>query len=111
MAVNFDESFGYAEAVTVEAAVEGVRAGPWQARHYRIDRDHSNAYARWLEQGRPAPLRAEQLAALHQRMGLERLEPDFTVTPEGGRLALRTSLPPHAVSLWVVEPEQGGRGA
>lgn len=111
MAVNFDERFDYGETVAVETVVAGVSGGQWRASHYRIDRAHSNAYTVWLGQGRPVPPNPEQLAALHRQMGLERLEPDFTVTPEGGRLALRTSLPPQAVSLWVLEAAPVRAGA
>jgi len=107
MAVNFDERFDYAETVAVEAVVAGVSEGPWRARHYRIDRAHSNAYTIWLGQGRPVPPGSEQLAALHRRMGLEQVEPDRPLAVQGGQLRLTAALPPHAVSLWVLAPVIG----
>jgi xylan 1,4-beta-xylosidase len=106
LAVNFDEGFDEGETIEVRATVEQPGADGWRARHYRIDHDHSNAYTAWLKMGRPVPPTDEHLAILHQRMGLEQLEPDFDVKAEDGRLALATALPAHSVSLWVLEPER-----
>jgi xylan 1,4-beta-xylosidase len=105
LAVNFDEAFDYAQSLDVHIALEGLSDGPWRCRHYRIDRDHSNAHTVWLALGRPVPPNDDQLAALQARMGPETCEPDFGAAGQGGRLALTTTLPPRAVSMWLLTAE------
>jgi xylan 1,4-beta-xylosidase len=104
MAVNFDESFDYAESFQVQLELQGLEAGEWRCRHYRIDQQHSNAYTVWLAMRRPVPPTEEQLAAIQQRMGLELLEPEFQIAADDQGLSLSTMLPAQAVSLWVLRP-------
>jgi xylan 1,4-beta-xylosidase len=104
MAVNFEEPFDYADELAVALNLDGLADGHWRVRHYRIDRDHSNAHTVWLGLGRPIPPDDDQLAAIQARMGLETFEPDFTPSASEGSIELRTTLPPRAVSLWVLTP-------
>lgn len=73
--------------------------------HYRIDRDHSNSYAAWLNMGAPiAPsdaqrevlLKAAQLALLG--------EAGQRVSVNGNRATLEFHLPRQGVSLLLLEP-------
>ena len=105
LAVNFEDAFDAAQTHAVEVSVEGLTHDRWRCRHYRIDHDHSNAHTVWLALGRPVPPDDDQLAAIQARMGLESFEPDFAVLGSGGHCVLTTTLPPRAVSLWVLTPE------
>ena len=100
LAVNFDEDLAYADEHRVALALEGLAPGPWRCRHWRIDRDHSNAYTVWLAMGRPVVPDDAQLAELQRRQGLELVEPESVVQAGKGQVMLETSLPPHAVSLY-----------
>jgi xylan 1,4-beta-xylosidase len=104
MAVNFDQSFDYDRSLDVRIHLQGLAQGKWLCKHYRIDRDHSNAYTVWLSMGRPVVPDDAQLAILEERMGLELLEPAYSIACDDGDAALSTVLPPQSVSVWVVEP-------
>jgi xylan 1,4-beta-xylosidase len=92
-----------------EAAVEMVVAGlplaQGEARltHYRVDEDHSNAYARWKRQGSPIAPNAEQYAQLLAAAELATKEGPASVAVDKGRATLRFALPRQAVSLVVLE--------
>ena len=81
--------------------------GPARLHHYRIDGEHSNAYAEWVRQGRPQDPSPAQVARIKSRQGLERLEPPRVVSAAGGRLELGFRLPLYGVSLIELEPETG----
>ncbi len=96
----------------VEAAPASVRMavgmpGGWEARtrmvHYRIDDGHSNAYAKWIELGRPRDLGPEALAELGAAMQLETLEPARFVDVTEGVVTLEFALPRFGLSLIVLE--------
>ena len=73
--------------------------------HYRIDRDHSNAYAAWQAMGSPiAPTNAQRQALL-QAAQLATLDPDpfrIAVAHDGAQLDF--TLPRQGVSLLVLTP-------
>jgi xylan 1,4-beta-xylosidase len=74
-------------------------------RHFRIDGDHSNAYAEWVRLGRPQDPGPEQIGQLRARQGLELLEPPHTVSlPAREQAVLTFELPLHATSLIEIEP-------
>ncbi len=70
--------------------------------HYRIDDQHSNAYAEWLRQGKPMYPTSEQYAAIKSRDNLETLEPPQKLSPVAGKITLNFRLPVHGVSLLSV---------
>ena len=80
--------------------------GPYKITHYRIDGDHSNAYAEWQRQGRPDWPDASQYEAIKARSALELLEPLHTVVPLDGKLKLSFDMPVQSVSLIIIEEEQ-----
>lgn len=87
----------------VDLKLSNLPSGRMQVRHYRIDAEHSNAYAEWMRQGMPDYPNAGQYAAIKARDGLELLTPPETVLVTEGGAALQFSMPVHAVSLLVLE--------
>ncbi|GHT63535.1 hypothetical protein FACS1894110_01540 [Spirochaetia bacterium] len=88
----------------IEFAAEKIPfAGPYRITHYRIDKDHSNAYTEWVRQGRPDFPVGGQYDAIKARDGLELTEPVQTVAPVDGKVKLRFQLPVKSVSLIVIE--------
>jgi xylan 1,4-beta-xylosidase len=74
--------------------------------HYRVDRDHGNAFEAWKRMGSPQRPTLEQYAALERSSRLALAEPPGWFRVEGGRLALKTTLPRQAVSLLRIEPRR-----
>jgi xylan 1,4-beta-xylosidase len=66
-------------------------------RHYRIDRDHSNAYTAWKDMGSPRIPTPEQYAKLKSAGQLELLESPRWIS--GDKVNLPFDLPRQAVSL------------
>jgi xylan 1,4-beta-xylosidase len=88
----------------VEFAAENLPfTGPCKITHYRIDKEHSNAYAEWARQGRPNWPAGGQYEAIKARSGLELLEPVKTVVPLDGKVKLTFELPVKSVSLVIIE--------
>jgi xylan 1,4-beta-xylosidase len=90
---------------TVELIVNGLPAAAAGAmlRHYRIDRDHSNAYTAWLAMGSPAEPNPEQYAKLERAGKLAALGDPVPLQVENGSAVVRLTLPRQAVSLLVIE--------
>jgi xylan 1,4-beta-xylosidase len=63
-------------------------------RHYRIDRDHSNAYTVWTAMGSPQQPTPEQFARLEQAGQLELLESPKWLLNNNGKVDVAFSLPP-----------------
>ena len=66
-------------------------------RHYRIDHDHSNAYAAWKDLGSPQSPTPEQHARLRAAGQLELLESPHWIAED--KVSLRCDLPRQAISL------------
>lgn len=78
--------------------------GPVHVRHYRIDANHSNAYAEWVRQGSPDWPRDGQYQAIKDRDGLELLFPDQQILMRDGKIKLSFPMPTHALSLLLLSP-------
>jgi xylan 1,4-beta-xylosidase len=76
-----------------------VATGRVLVRHYRIDEEHSNAYAAWLRMGSPEQPSAEQYARLEAAGQLELLDSPEWVSTQDGRLSLSFALPRQGISL------------
>jgi xylan 1,4-beta-xylosidase len=88
----------------IEFAAEKIPfAGPYRITHYRIDKNHSNAYAEWVRQGRPDFPAGGQYDAIKAKDGLELVEPVRTVVPIDGKVKLSFELPVKSVSLVIIE--------
>ena len=79
-------------------------SGDASVTHYRIDGEHSSAYAEWVRQGKPMYPTPEQRAAIKARDGLELLEAPTQIAPDSGKISLTFTLPMHGVSLVLVSP-------
>jgi len=71
--------------------------------HYRIDDTHSNAYAKWLDLGRPQNPSPQQREALHAAMQLQTLESPRRLDVANGNVVLDFELPRFGLSLLVLE--------
>ena len=77
--------------------------GEVKIKHYRIDENHSNAYAEWERQGRPNYPNEAQKQAILARSGLEFECAPYESKIENGKLSESFTLPTHAISLLVIE--------
>ena len=83
--------------------------GPYKIRHYRVDKNHSNAYAEWIRQGMPDYPQGARYEAIKARDGLELFCPDMTIeAADSGMLTLRFDMPIKSVSLITVESASAG---
>ena len=73
--------------------------------HYRIDAEHSNAYAEWVRQGRPNYPADGQYAAIKAQDALSYIAPRSVMAQKDGGLSLSFALPTHGISLLIVEKE------
>jgi xylan 1,4-beta-xylosidase len=98
-----DDVSGPDAAVTL--ALTGLPAGVGNATvtHYRIDQQHSNAYAEWRRMGSPIAPDPAQYAAMQRASELATLQGSpSTLGLEGGKATLAFTLPRQGVSLLVV---------
>ena len=77
--------------------------GPCAVTHYRIDKDHSNAYAHWVRQGKPDYPKGCQYDAIKSFDGLELLCPAQEVAQIDGKVSLSFEMPVKSVSLIIIE--------
>jgi xylan 1,4-beta-xylosidase len=90
----------------VNLVVTGLPTGVATARvtHYRIDQQHSNAYAEWQRMGSPIAPDPAQYAAMEQASQLATLPLwPATLGLSGGKATLDFTLPRQGVSLLVVQ--------
>ena len=101
MAWNYHDDDLAGTAAPVSLKVAGVPATASRAlvRHYRIDRDHSNAYTAWLAMGSPQSPTPAQYAQLEAAGQLQSLGSPAWVPVKGGVVELDFPLPRQAVSL------------
>ncbi len=95
-------------ASAVAAVALDVRGLPINARrilmkHYRIDAEHSNAYAKWKGMGSPQEPTAEQQRQLEAAGQLEMLESPEWLGSDAGRVSMKFGLPRQGVSLIRLE--------
>ena len=68
-------------------------------RHYRIDRDHSNAYTAWLAMGSPQNPTSEQAAQLKAAGQLQMLDSPRWIENHDGSAGIDFTLPSQSISL------------
>jgi len=94
-----DDVPGPAGEITLTiSGLEAPRAGV-KLEHFRIDEDHSNAFAAWKKLGSPQEPTPEQYAQLEKVGQLTALGSPYTVHVENGNAIVRITLPRQAVSL------------
>jgi xylan 1,4-beta-xylosidase len=91
-------------AADVELSLKALpaRPGPVLLEHFRIDRDHSNAYEVWKRLGSPPKPTPDQYNELERASQLALLSSPEWLHLRDGELTLRVRLPRHAVSLLVL---------
>lgn len=94
-----DDVPGPDAAITLQLTGIPLVSGKASLRHFRIDRDHSNAFEAWKKMGAPQKPSPEQYQALERACRLAELEARKEVQVEGGGLSLELTLPRQAVSL------------
>jgi len=95
---NYHDDETSAAAPPVRVLLTGLPAQV-QVQHYRIDDEHSNAYAVWKQMGSPQKPSPEQYAKLEAAGQLQLLTSPEWREPKAGALTLDFPLPSHAVSL------------
>jgi len=73
---------------------------------YRIDQEHSNAYAAWQRMGSPQSPLPDQYAELEKAGQLAQFDTPQDVTVSNGNATFQVTLPRQAVSLFVLEQNQ-----
>jgi xylan 1,4-beta-xylosidase len=94
-----DDLPGPDAAVELEVNNFPATAGPVRLQHFRIDQEHSDAYAVWRQMGSPERPTPEQYAKLEQAGELTALGAPETVPVRDGQALVRFALPRQAVSL------------
>jgi xylan 1,4-beta-xylosidase len=74
--------------------------------HYRVDKNHSNSYAAWLEMGSPIAPTNQQRAALLKAAELATLDEPRVIKVRRDAAALDFRLPRQGVSLLVLKTDQ-----
>jgi xylan 1,4-beta-xylosidase len=92
-------------AADVQMTLSGLplKTGQGRLEHFRIDEQHSNAFAAWKSMGSPQQPTPEQYALLERAGQLAPLEAPSGVRIVDGKATLRFELPRQAVSLLVIE--------
>lgn len=102
---NYDDNRDAAAPAPISLRIYGLPGGIHHVlvTHYRIDRDHSNAYTAWTAMGSPQHPSADQIAKLKAAGQLQMLTSPAWLEPESGELHLSFGLPRQALSLIRIE--------
>jgi xylan 1,4-beta-xylosidase len=88
----------------VELALSGLSGEEASLNHYRIDEQHSNAFAEWQRMGSPVAPDLREYARLQESSNLVGLEgAPATVAVQNGTATIHFNLPRQGVSLLLVE--------
>ena len=85
-------------AAEIAVAIDGLPDTGMSLRHYRMDADHSNAYAVWQAMGSPQSIEPDARRRLEQAGELALIAQE-TIGPTGGELRRSVNLPRQGVSL------------
>jgi len=101
LAWNYHDDDVPAPDARVQLRIAGIpgTAARVLVRHYRIDRNHSNACTLWQRLGSPQEPTPEQYAALEGAGQLQQLESPRWIESRGGEADLDFTLPREGVSL------------
>ncbi len=98
-----DDLPGPAAQVSLVVEGLGVKQGKAKLQHFRIDAEHSNAYAVWQRMGSPATPSSTQYAQMLKASELATLAGPASVEVADGRATIPFTLPRQGVSLLVLE--------
>jgi xylan 1,4-beta-xylosidase len=96
---HYHDDDAQGEAAEVALTVHGWPEVAASLRHYRMDADHSNAFAVWQAMGSPSVVEGEDYTRLEASGRLAELQSPATVSREGDALRLDFALPRQGVSL------------
>jgi xylan 1,4-beta-xylosidase len=98
---NYHDDDLPAAASPVDLVVEGLPANAARglSEHFRIDSQHSNAFAAWQLMGSPQPPSAAQVQQLQDAGQLQLLTSPSWLPIESGRVHLQFDLPRQGISL------------
>jgi xylan 1,4-beta-xylosidase len=98
---NYHDDMVKAAPALIDLTIKAPQNGSTRARiaHYRIDDNHSNAHAQWLEFNSPQTPAPDTLARLQAAGELELLEPVRFGDVHNGNVKLNFKLPRYGVSL------------
>ena len=99
MVWNYHDDDLPAPDAPIRLNVRGVPAERVRVHHYRIDDEHSNSYAVWLEMGAPQQVSKEQYAELEKAGKLQLLDAPRWVDVVDGVATVGFALPRQGVSL------------
>jgi xylan 1,4-beta-xylosidase len=105
MVWNYHDADVPKESASVEIAIKNIPSKSVLLNHYRIDKDHSNAYEVWKKMGSPQNVSAEQFKQLESAGQLELLHSPKWVTTTDGVMVVTFSLPVQGVSLLTLKYE------
>jgi xylan 1,4-beta-xylosidase len=91
------------EGADIALSIEGWPRAIASLRHYRMDADHSNAFAVWKGMGSPAVVEGEDYRRLEASGKLAQLHPARPVEIQEGAIRLQFALPRQGVSLIRLE--------
>ena len=99
---NYHDEDVTAPPAELELAVSGVDATQARVTEYRMDGEHSNAYAAWLQMGSPQHPSDEQVTMLRKQGGLQVLSEQAIHKKKTDTLRVKASLPRQAVALYQI---------
>ena len=97
--------WNYYDAAILDAAspvtvtIKNIPAKKILLQHYRIDKDHSNAYEAWKQMGSPQHVTDEQYKQLERAGQLQLLSSPEWINTANGEAVIHFSLPRQGVSL------------
>ncbi len=99
LAWNYHDDDVAAPEAQIELKVIGLSGESVSAREFRMDANHSNAYAVWLQMGSPAQPTPEQQKKLEAAGALEETVGSYPVRVTNGVARMELSLPRQGVAL------------
>ncbi|MGO9465169.1 MAG: GH39 family glycosyl hydrolase [Isosphaeraceae bacterium] len=97
-------------ALEISGLAASAAGGQIQIRHYRVDRDHSNAYQAWKRMGSPPNPTPGEYAEVQRASQLATVDSPEWLRVERGVVKVRMTLPRQAVSLLKIHsPAAAGR--
>jgi xylan 1,4-beta-xylosidase len=102
---NYDDNREQAPPSRIDLQIDGLpdSINRVLVTHYRIDRNHSNAYTAWTAMGSPQHPTPQQIAKLKAAGQLQLLTSPQWMKAQAGRLHLSFTLPRQALSLVRIE--------
>jgi xylan 1,4-beta-xylosidase len=92
------------EEINIEILNLPFEDRPFILKEYRIDKEHSNSYTEWVNQGMPQDPSPSQVARIKEKQGLELVGPVRKYLPKNRTFNFRFNLLLHGVSLFELEP-------